>query len=225
VIFDGIDTDLWRPKKSVPRRVGGWTIPTDQRIVTYVSRGLEAMRGFEIFMKFAKRLGQRRRDVVFLVVGEDRTAYGGDLRFTQGKSFKQWVLDQDVYNLSRILFVGRLPPPELADVFSLTDLHVYLTAPFVLSWSLMDALACGAVVLASDTPPVREMIRHEENGLLTDFFDVDAMVETADRVLDDPPAFRRLGQAGTAMIQEHYTLDACAMKMLALYQETALRKS
>jgi glycosyltransferase involved in cell wall biosynthesis len=224
VIFDGIDTNLWRPQENPPRRVGGWRIPPDQRIVTYVSRGLEAMRGFDIFMKFAKRLGQRRSDVVFLVVGEDRTAYGGDLRFTQGKSFKQWVLEQDDYDLSRILFVGRVPPPELADLFSLTDLHVYLTAPFVLSWSLMDALACGAVVLASDTPPVREMIRHETNGLLTDFFDVDAMVEAADRVLDDPQAFRHLGRAGTAMIQEHYTLDACALKMLALYQEVALRK-
>jgi glycosyltransferase involved in cell wall biosynthesis len=183
---------------------------------------MEAIRGFDIFMKFAKRLGERRSDVLFLVVGEDRTAYGGESRFTEGKSFKQWVLEQDDYDLSRILFTGRLPAPELADVFSLTDLHVYLTAPFVLSWSLMDALACGAVVLASDTPPVREMIRHDENGLLVDFFDVDAMVAAAERVLDDPSSFRPLGEAGTKMIREHYSLDVCALKTLAFYQEVVL---
>jgi glycosyltransferase involved in cell wall biosynthesis len=225
VIFDGIDTSLWRPRPQPSRRVGGWTIPADRRVVTYVSRGLEAMRGFDIFMRFAKQLGRRRSDVLFLVVGEDRTAYGGDARFTGGKTFKQWVLDQDDYDLSRILFVGRLPPSELAEVFSLTDLHVYLTAPFVLSWSLMNALACGATVLASDTPPVREMIRHEENGLLVDFFDVDGMVEAALRVLDDPPAFRSLGEAGVAMIHDRYRLEVCVPEMLALYQDVVLRSA
>lgn len=209
MIFDGVDTSVWRRRSNVARRVGGWTIGEDQRIVTYVSRGLEAIRGFDIFMKFAKRLAGLRHDTIFLVVGEDRVAYGGDLRFSEGKSFKQWVLEQDEYDLSRILFLGRLVAGELAELLSLTDLHVYLTAPFVLSWSLFDALACGAVVLASDTPPVREIIRHDENGLLVDFFDVDQMVETARQVLDRPADFRRLGRAGADLIRTQYNLDVC----------------
>lgn len=225
VIFDGIDTSLWWRRPQPSRRIGGWTIAADQRVVTYVSRGMEAIRGFDIFMRFAKQLGQLRNDVVFLVVGEDRVAYGGDSRFTGGKTFKQWTLEQDEYDLSRILFVGRLPPAELADVLSLSDLHVYLTTPFVLSWSLMNALACGAVVLGSDTPPVREMIRHEENGLLCDFFDVDGLVEQALRVLDDPPAFRPLGDAGAAMIQQRYRVEDCVPQMLALYHEVALHSA
>jgi glycosyltransferase involved in cell wall biosynthesis len=132
-------------------------------------------------------------------------------------------LSQENYDLTRILFLGRLTPADLARLFSISDLHVYLTVPFVLSWSLMDALACGATVLAADVDPVREMVRHEENGLLVDFFDIDAMIESAMKVLDDPLAFRPLGEAGTRMIHDHYSLDQCLPRMLVLYEETLHR--
>jgi len=217
-IFDGIDLNLWQRHARPVRRVAGWDLPAEMRIVTYVSRGMESMRGFDIFMRFAKRLCERRRDVLCIVVGEDRIAYGGDSRFTGQKTFKQWVLDQDQYDLSRILFTGRIPTPDLAQLLSLTDLHVYLTVPFVLSWSLMNALACGAVVLASATAPVREMIEHEKNGLLVDFFDIDAMVDWACRVLDDPASFRQLGDAGIEMIRTRYSLELCLDQMLKLYE-------
>lgn len=223
VIFDGIDTELWRPQVVTDRRFAGWQVPEGMRVVTYVSRGMESLRGFDVFMRVAKRLYESRNDVVFLVVGEDRIAYGGDKRFTQGKTFKQWVLAQDDYDLSRILFLGRLPAPDLARLLSLTDLHIYLTAPFVLSWSLMNALACGATVLASDTAPVREMIDHEVNGLLADFFDVDQLVEQANRVLDDPQQFAGLGQAGHRLIHERYSLDVCLPQLLELYRTAAKR--
>jgi glycosyltransferase involved in cell wall biosynthesis len=161
-----------------------------------------------------------------VVVGEDRIVYGGDATFTGGKSFKQWVLAHDEYDLSRILFVGRLTPQELAQLFSLTDLHIYLTVPFVLSWSLMNALACGAAVLASDTPPVREMIAHQQNGILSDFFDVDALVQWVQEVLKDPADFRRrLGTAGTRMIVDRYSLDRCLPQMFELYRKAASRQS
>jgi glycosyltransferase involved in cell wall biosynthesis len=161
--------------------------------------------------------------VLFVIVGEDRIAYGGDQRFTEGPSFKQWVLSQENYDLKRILFLGRLTTAELARLFSISDLHVYLTVPFVLSWSLMDALACGATVLAGDVEPVREMVRHEENGLLVDFFDMDTMVESAMKVLDEPLAFRPLGEAGTRMIHDQFSLEQCLPRMLALYQEALQR--
>jgi len=219
VIFDGIDTELWRPYADVPRRLGNRTIPEGMRVVTYVSRGFESMRGFDVFMKVAKRLCERRDDVMFVVVGEDRICYGGDDKITGEKSFKNWVLGQDEYDLSRFIFPGRIPPPALAQLFSLSDLHVYLTVPFVLSWSLMNALACGATVLASDTPPVREMIEHEKNGLLADFFDVEGLAAAAERVLDAPEEFRHLGQAGVEMIRSRYTLSDCLAKMLELYED------
>jgi glycosyltransferase involved in cell wall biosynthesis len=219
VIFDGIDTAFWRPQPGVPRRVGDRAVPEGTRVVTYVARGLESARGFDVFMKAARILGERRRDVVFVVVGEDRVCYGGDVEFTGSRSFKEWVLARDRYDLSRFVFTGLLPPAALAQLLAFTDLHVYLTVPFVLSWSMMNALACGATVLASDTPPVREMITHGKNGLLADFFDAEGLADAAGRVLDAPEEHRPLGQAGVEMIRERYSLDVCLPRMLALYED------
>jgi glycosyltransferase involved in cell wall biosynthesis len=170
---------------------------------------MESMRGFYIFMRVAKRLCDLRDDVIFLIAGEDRVCYGGDQAVTGGKTFKEWVLSRDHYDLTRFDFLGLIPPPLLARLFNLSDLYLYLTVPFVLTWSLMDALACGATVQASDTEPVREMIAHGENGLLVDFFDVDAWVEAANRVLDRPGDFKPLGLAGTRMIRDRYSLEVC----------------
>jgi glycosyltransferase involved in cell wall biosynthesis len=220
VIFDGIDTALWRPLPKTPRRVGDRQFSDDLKIVTYATRGMESMRGFDIFMKVAKRLCDERNDVVFLIAGEDRICYGGDERIIGRKSFKDWILSQDDYDLSRFMFLGLVPPAQLVQLFAVSDLHIYLTVPFVLSWSLMNALACGATVLASDTAPVREMITHGQNGLLVDFFDVDGFVQNANRALDAPSGFRHLGPAGVQLIQERYSLDVCLPQMLDLFEST-----
>ena len=217
-IFDGVDTNVWKPIDQPDRMIAGWQLPSDKKIVTYVSRGMEAMRGFDVFMRIAKRISHERDDVMFVVVGEDRVAYGGDHRFTEGKTFKHWVLSKDDYDLSRIVFLGRIPPAQLVTLFSVSDLHIYLTAPFVLSWSMMNAMACGSTLMASDTAPVREMVRHEENGLLFDFFDTDDAVAQACKVLDDPASFESLGRNATAMIAERYSLEVCLPKMLDLYR-------
>ncbi|QDT08130.1 glycosyltransferase [Planctomycetes bacterium K23_9] len=219
-IFDGIDTNLWKPVEDPNRLIGSWQLPTDKKIITYVSRGMEAMRGFDVFMKIAKRLCDTRDDVLFVVVGEDRVAYGGDLRFTQGTTFKQWVLAQDDYDLERILFLGRIHPQQLVQLFSISDLHFYLTAPFVLSWSMMNALACGATVIGSDTAPVREMITHGDNGLLFDFFDVDAAAEMANEVLDNLGDYQALGKSAEDFVAQSYSLDVCLPRMMDLYRST-----
>jgi glycosyltransferase involved in cell wall biosynthesis len=219
VIFDGIDTEVWRPQPEATRQVGDLVIPRGTRIVTYVSRGMESLRGFDIFMKVSRLLCQRRQDVVFFVVGEDRVCYGGDVEFTGSRSFKEWVLSRDQYDLSRFVFTGLLPTPALAHLLAITDLHIYLTVPFILSWSLMDAMASGATVLASDTAPVREMIADGRNGLLVDFFDVEGMAATASKVLDVPKDYKPLGRAGVEMIRERYSLDVCLPRMLALYED------
>jgi glycosyltransferase involved in cell wall biosynthesis len=226
VVHDGIDTRLWRPTiwtgPGAGRRIGDWEIPAGTKLVTYVSRGFEAMRGFDVFMKVAKRLCDRRSDVVFAVVGEDRVCYGGDARFTGGKTFKQWALAQDNYDLSRIRFLGRLPPTELAGLLGMSDLHMYLTVPFVLSWSLLNALSCGVPVLASDTAPVREVVEHGKTGLLAGFHDLDRWCELAGTVLDDPAAYRSLGASGCEFVRERYDTEVCLPKLLALFR-TALR--
>jgi glycosyltransferase involved in cell wall biosynthesis len=226
VVHDGIDVNLWKPSEADrdgPRQVGDFTLPAGTRLVTYVARGFEAMRGFDVFMKVAKRLCDLRSDVVFAVVGEDRVCYGGDERFTGGKTFKQWVLAQDEYDLSRIRFLGRLPPAELAKLLGMSDLHLYLTVPFVLSWSLLDAMACGAPVLASDTPPVREVVRDGDTGLLAPLDEIDRWCERASAVLDEPGAFRPLGRAARQLVREFYSIEACLPRMRKLYHEAASR--
>jgi glycosyltransferase involved in cell wall biosynthesis len=218
-VFDGIDTELWKPDPAAPRRVGDREMPAGTKVVTYVSRGMEAMRGFDVFMRAAKKVCDRRSDVLFVVVGQDRVCYGGDARFTGGKTFKEWVLSKDDYDPSRFVFTGLLPEPDLARLFAITDLHVYLTVPFVLSWSLFDALACGATVLASDTGPVCELITDGKTGLLVPFFDADGFADAACRVLDDPAAFRPLGRAGAELIREKYSLDVSLPRFLKLCED------
>ncbi|HZU38494.1 MAG TPA: glycosyltransferase, partial [Gemmataceae bacterium] len=219
VIFDGMDTSVWRPLPLGNRSFGQWNIPDGVRVVSYVSRGMESIRGFDIFMRAARLVCQRRQDVVFVVVGEDRICYGGDADVTGSNSFKDWVLSRDTYDLSRFIFTGLVPVSVLVQLFSLTDLHIYLTVPFVLSWSLMDALACGATVLASDTAPVREMVTAGQNGMLIDFFDVEGMAERICQVLDAPQDFKHLGRAGTELIRERYSLEVCLPQMLGLYED------
>jgi glycosyltransferase involved in cell wall biosynthesis len=216
-IFDGVDREFWY-RREVPRRIGNRTIPANVRIVTYVARGLEAMRGFDIFMRMAKQIAEARSDVVFVVVGSENFYHGQDLKYIRARSFLQHVLQQDQYDVNRFVFAGRVSSSQLVEILSLSDLHVYLTAPFVLSWSLFDALACGCVVLASDTAPVREVIQHEQTGLLAGFFDVEGLTRQALRVLDDPHQFRHLGQSGVELIDARYSLARTVPDMIALYR-------
>jgi glycosyltransferase involved in cell wall biosynthesis len=234
VIFDGIDRTVYhghggrlRPPigERPSREILGKMVRPLTRIVTYVSRGFESMRGFDIFMKAAQRIIDQYPDVLFFVVGSDRICYGGDDTHLGGeKSFKNWVLARDKYDLSKFHFTGLLPPGQLAELLATTDLHIYLTAPFVLSWSLMDALSCGAVVLGSRTAPVEEMIKDGENGLLADFFNAEQFAARALTVLRDPDAFRPLGAAAEKMIAERYGLDRVLPEMVGFYEDVIKRQ-
>jgi glycosyltransferase involved in cell wall biosynthesis len=234
VIFDGIDRrvyhghgDALRPPvgERGPRTLAGVNIPAGYKVITYCSRGFESMRGFDIFIKAAKRIVQERSDVIILIAGTDRIAYGGDEQYTGGKSFKEWIMSQDSYDLERIKFLGRVDPLELAKMLASGDMHIYLTVPFVLSWSMMDALSCGTVVLGSDTAPVREMITDGQNGLLANFFDPEEFAQKAIRVLDDVASHRELGRAAERMIEEKYSLEQVTPQMLALYEQAMQEKT
>lgn len=235
VVFDGVDRETYHghgeelrpaPFSRGTRTIGGQTVGPNTRIVTYCSRGFESMRGFDIFMKSAKRIYTEYPDVLFFIVGTDRIAYGGDDTYIAPfKSFKDWTLAQDQYDLSKFVFTGRLAPSELGRLMAASDLHIYLTVPFVLSWSMMDALSCGAVVLASRTAPVQEMIEPGVNGLLADFFDPDDFAAKAVPVLKDPAAFRPLGRAAEERIAQKYSLEAVLPQMLAMYEQAVQKRA
>lgn len=230
VIFDGVDrqayhayNDELRPPLAVrqPRKIAGVDISPTTRVVTYVSRGFESMRGFDQFMKSAKRIYEQFPDVKFIVIGEDKVAYGGDTQHTGGKTFKTWVMDQDQYDMDKFAFVGRLSVAELGRTLAASDLHIYLTVPFVLSWSMMDAMSCGAVVLGSATAPIMEMIQDGHNGLLADFFNPEEFAAKAISVLKDPDAARPMGKRAEAMVQDRYSLEAVMPAMVRMYEEAA----
>jgi glycosyltransferase involved in cell wall biosynthesis len=218
VIHDGVDTKLWQRRK-VERKLGDEMIPEDVRIVTYVARGFESMRGFDIFMQIAKRIYKRMPNVLFICVGSDRIHYGNDLKHIMSKSLREHVIKTEKIDLTRFRFTGLLPAEKLAEIFSISDLHIYLTVPFILSWSVLNALSCKCVVLASDTAPVKEFITHGENGLLNDFFGVEGFTKQALEVLEDPAAYRPLGAKGRKLIEKSYSLDKTFPKLWTLFEQ------
>ena len=223
VIPEGIDTDLYRRRAGALRVLpGGTPVPAGTRIVTYVSRGFERMRGFDVFMKAAKRIYEQFPDVLFVCVGSDRVCYGDGARERgASKSFRERVLAEGDYDLSKFVFTGRLTESELVDLLSISDLHVYLTVPFITSWSMLDAMSCSCVVLASDQACTREYITHERNGLLCDFFDVEGIAAQAVRVLRDPRTFRVLGTAARLTIEEEYSVEVCLPQIKAMFERVA----
>ncbi len=213
VHFDGIDTQLYRPgrvaRHQASRLLDGRSLPAGTRIITFAARGFESIRGFDLFVRLAQRIARERPDVLFVVIGNDEVYYSWDKLFTKEQSFREWALARDNLDLSRFVFTGQVEPQRLADLLCLSDLHVYLTAPFVPSWSLFNALACGCAVLASDVDPVREIIEPGVTGLVAPLFDIDCQAQAALRVLDDPAAHAPLREAGRRLIEQRYSLGVC----------------
>jgi glycosyltransferase involved in cell wall biosynthesis len=205
VHFDGIDTELYSP--GPPRGDVLAAVPPAARVVTYVARGMESMRGFDLFLEVARRISLARDDVWFVVCGDESNYYGWDARFTGGISFKQWAVERTGCDLERFVFLGHVEPEVLVEVYRRSDLHLYLSVPFVTSWSLFNALACGRLVLAGDVAPVREVIEPGVTGLLEPLFDVEALAATALRALAAPAEHAPLAAAARRLIQERYDLN------------------
>jgi glycosyltransferase involved in cell wall biosynthesis len=224
VIYDGVDCEFFQRREPPrPLEFHGVPITPDTRIVTYVSPGLESVRGFDIFMKAAKKIAEQLPNVRFLIAGDARTAYGHEGHYLGQQSFKDWVLSQDNYDLSRFHFLGLIPAQDLATLFNLSDVHMYLTVPHIVSTSLVQALASECVVVGSNTAPVVEFIDDGVNGLLTGFYDVEGLAERAVRVLKDPAQFRGIGQAARARVLERYEIRHCLNELAAFFQSFQTR--
>jgi glycosyltransferase involved in cell wall biosynthesis len=224
VIFDGIDTAVYHRKDGASERVRNhWKIDPSHRIVSYVARGFEMMRGFDVFMKAAKILCDKRPDLTFVVVGTDKIHYGSDLKFIEENTFRHHILGKGGYDLSRFRFTGYVAQEMLADILSAADAHIYLTEPFIASWSMVDAMACGAVLIASDQTCVREYVVPGENGLLVNFFDAEGLAEQTLKVLADPAAHRHLGEAAIRTVVEKFSLDVAIPRIKDLFERTAAR--
>lgn len=223
VIFDGVDTDAVSPSTSARLDLGnGIVLDSTSEVITFINRNLEPYRGYHIFMRALPRLLEERPEAHVVIVGGDDVSYGP--RPPDGETYKQRYLVEvrDSIDESRVHFLGRVPYDRYLEVLRVSSVHVYLTYPFVLSWSMIEAMSAGCAVVASDTPPVREVIRDGENGLLFDFFDIDALVDRVNAVLDDPQRMPPMRAAARQTVIDSYDLaSVCLPRQLQLLKTLA----
>jgi glycosyltransferase involved in cell wall biosynthesis len=236
VIHDGIDTRQIRRaaalsplKLPIPADADCGIAPGEvelapgDEIVSFVNRNLEPYRGYHIFLRALPELLRRRPRLKVVLVGGNETSYGAQ---PDKGTWKQRLLDEvrAGIDLARVHFVGKLPYGSFLRLLQLATVHTYLTYPFVLSWSLLEAMACEAAIVASDTEPVREVIADGETGRLVGFFDGAALVDRICELLDDPAQRLRLGRAARMAVVERYDLTTrCLPRQLALLRELAAR--
>ncbi|MBE0454573.1 glycosyltransferase [Roseovarius autotrophicus] len=210
VSHDGIDTLSACPAPDVRLEVeGAGTLTRADEVITFVNRNLEPYRGYHIFMRALPRLLRERPHARVLIVGGDEVSYGA--RPPKGQTWKQIFIDEVRGRIAtpdweRVHFLGRIPYDRFLRLLQVSRVHVYLSYPFVLSWSLLEAMACEAAIVASDTAPVREVITQDKTGRLVDFFDAEALVAEVCALLEAAEARRALGQAARRLIQQRYDL-------------------
>lgn len=216
VIHDGVDTQRIAPDPTASYQVpGGPLLTADDEVLTFVNRNLEPYRGYHILMRALPKVMAARPRLQVVMVGAHGSGYGPSP--AGGKSWKDVFLDEvkDKVDQSRIHYVGRIPYPDLLNVLRVGRAHAYLSYPFVLSWSMLEAMSLGCVVVGSNTPPVAEVIEDGVTGHLVDFFDVDGWVEKLTQVLADPQAQARVRAAARQHIVDTYDLKTvCLPKLL-----------
>ena len=206
VHHDGIDTNYFQPlpnaKLFLPRINLDLTNVTE--IITYVARGMEPYRGFPQLIETISILQQKRPQCHFVIVGKNRVAYGKNL--PDGKTYKEAMLEKFSLDLSRVHFTDLLPYDEYLQVLQASSVHIYLTRPFVLSWSMLEALSTGCLIVASDTAPVTEVIEDNVNGLLVNFFNPQQISDRVIEALDNPERMAAIRDRARETILENYDL-------------------
>ncbi|MDR6155129.1 glycosyltransferase involved in cell wall biosynthesis [Acidovorax delafieldii] len=226
VVHDGIDTVAIAPNPQVAIALNGQIpLTRSDEVITFVSRNLEPYRGYHTFMRALPRILRDRPKARVLLVGGDDVSYGA--RPPGHQSWKQ-IFATEVRPLisdadwQRVHFLGHVPYEQFLAVLHVSTVHVYLTYPFVLSWSLLEAMSAGCAIVASDTQPVKEAIVHGETGRLVDFFDPEGLAREVCALADDPQARRGLGGRARAFAQAHYDLrTACLPRQLRWVHDLA----
>jgi len=219
VIFDGIDTDNVVPQghAEVQLQRAGITLRAGDEVITFVNRNLEPYRGFHIFMRAMPRILRERPNARCLIVGRDDVSYG--TKPAAGGNWRQVMLAEvgSQLPMERVHFLGGLPYQDYLRVLQVSACHVYLTYPFVLSWSCLESMAAACVVVGSRTGPVQEVIDDGVNGLLVDFFDVEGLADRVVQVLQHPERYRDLAKNARARVVEQYDLRTrCLPRQLQL---------
>ena len=181
VIHEGVNTELAKPNPNAELTLpNGLKLSKKDKVVTFVARNLEPYRGFHVFMRALEDICQRQPDCHVLIVGGDEIIYG---RKPDGAlNYREKLQNEVNFDKKRVHFLGKLPYSDYLTMLQISTAHVYLTVPFVLSWSMLEAMATGCVVIGSNTAPVIEVI-DGENGVFVDFFSSSEIAEKVDDVL------------------------------------------
>jgi glycosyltransferase involved in cell wall biosynthesis len=209
ILPEGVNLDVCKPEPGLHNRVvslGGYKIKPADKLVTYVVRDLEPYRGFHIMMRALPRLLSARPDVRVIMVGGDGVSYGAK---PESGTWREKMLNElgDRLDLSGVHFTGKVGYDTYVKILQRSDTHIYLTYPFVASWSLREAMATGCAIVASDTPPVREFVTHRKTGLLAPFLQPDAVADAALTLLEDQALARRLRRNARAWAEQHLAMD------------------
>ena len=222
VIHDGIDTQTLQPNPGAGLQVNTGagvqvSLTRSDEIITFVNRNLEPYRGYHTFMRALPELLKRRPNARVLIVGGNDVSYGArpdpklhgaTWRDFYAREVRPQISDADWL---RVHFVGHLPYAHFITLLQLSTVHVYLTYPFVLSWSLLEAMSVGCAIVASDTQPLREAITHDQTGRLFDFFDPQALVQQVEYLLQNPTERERLGGNARRFALDHYDLQTICL--------------
>lgn len=216
VVFDGIDSDVIAPNPAVSLTLNGnLKLTRDDEIITFVNRNLEPYRGYHIFMRALPEILRRRPKARVLIIGGDDVSYGA--RPPEGQKWKDIFLAEVAgqLDMSQVHFLGNIPYEQFIPVLQLSTVHVYLTYPFVLSWSLLEAMSIGCAIVASDTQPLHGVIKNGDTGKLVDFFDVPGLTDKVCGLLDKPRERAKLGANARAFARANYDLKTvCLPKQL-----------
>lgn len=212
VAHDGIDTSVLAPSPTAFALINkSLIIRAGDEVITFVNRNLEPYRGYHVFMRALPAILRARPQARVVIVGADGVSYGAAP--ANAKNWKQVFLDEvrEHIDLSRVHFVGTLGYKDFVTLLQISMVHVYLTYPFVLSWSLLEAMSMGCAIVASDTAPVREAILHGRTGRLVPFFDSVGFAKEVVRLIESPAEREQLGAAARAFAQKNYDLQTVCL--------------
>lgn len=203
VLPDGVNTEICKPNKDAKFIIKdkNLELTAKDEVITYATRGMEPYRGFPQFMEATEKLLKKRPKAHFVIAANDQVFYGQPL--PKG-TFKEMMLEKLDLDMNRVHFVGSLPFQDYISLLQISSAHVYLTYPFVMSWSFLDAMATGCCIIASNNQPVLEFAKDNHNALLTDFFDIDGIVEKIEYALDNKDKMQDIRNNAIKTVIEKY---------------------
>ena len=221
VIHDGVNSEVMAPNPQAAVQLpNGQVVRAGDEVLTFVNRNLEPYRGYHIFMRALPDIMAARPNAQVVIVGGDEVSYGAAPKGAKG--WKDLILSEvrDKLDMSRVHFMGKVAYPVFVNIMQVSRAHAYLTYPFVLSWSMLESMAAGCLVVGSKTSPVEEVLTHGQTGLLVDFFDVKGWSETLIEALSNPEKYQPIREAARQFAVENYDLKTVCLPRLVEFVES-----